>query len=145
MNRLSLRCAGRFDRAFPIGHLCAARGGEFLFCHERSEFHRELLRGNGQAPPLRIAGLARGTGPITGWLQGEVLDRQMLALSLPVDEGSAGDRIGRSIGTAEPIEHQFSLVIELQAEPVPSDQALVEIGRAEFMVHPARAGHVERF
>ena len=35
---LSLRCAGRLDGAFPIGHLCAAFGGKFLICHAGDEF-----------------------------------------------------------------------------------------------------------
>ena len=34
--------------------------------------------------------------------------------------------MGRSVCPAEPIEHEFSLVVELQAEPIPSDQILVE-------------------
>src|SRR4029077_11360841 len=53
--------------------------------------------------------------------------------------------MGRSIRPAESIEHEFPLVVELQAEPVPSDQILVEIGGPELMVHPTCAGHVERF
>jgi len=36
----SLNGAGRLDGAFPISHLRAARGGEFLLGHERNEFQR---------------------------------------------------------------------------------------------------------
>src|SRR6267378_7405545 len=53
--------------------------------------------------------------------------------------------MSRSVCPAESIEHEFPLVVELQAEPVPSDQILVEIGGPELMVHPTCAGHVERF
>ena len=38
LNGPSLSGAGRLDGAFPIGHLCAARGREFLLGHERDEF-----------------------------------------------------------------------------------------------------------
>lgn len=44
--------------------------------------------------------------------------------------------MGRSVRPPESIEHEFSLVVELQAEPVPSDQILIEIGGPELMVHP---------
>src|SRR5712692_3578119 len=53
--------------------------------------------------------------------------------------------MSRSVCPAESIEHEFPLVVELQAEPVPSDEILVEIGGPELMVHPTCAGHVERF
>ena len=38
VNRFSLCRAGCFDGAFPIGHLCAAFGGEFLIGHAGHEF-----------------------------------------------------------------------------------------------------------
>ena len=53
--------------------------------------------------------------------------------------------MGRSVRPAESIEHEFPLVVELQTEPVPSNQILIKIRGSELMVHPTRAGHVERF
>ena len=38
VNWLPLCCASCFDGAFPIGHLCAAFGGEFLIGHAGHEF-----------------------------------------------------------------------------------------------------------
>ena len=38
VNWIPLCCAGCFDGAFPIGHLCAAFGGELLLCHAGHQF-----------------------------------------------------------------------------------------------------------
>ena len=85
----SLNGASRLDRAFPIGDLRTAGGGEFLLGHERDKFERELLRGNGQVPTLRISPMAGLTGPVTRRLQGELTDRKMVPTSVSVNEGAA--------------------------------------------------------
>ena len=48
------------------------------------------------------------------------------------------------IRPTESIEHEFPLVVELQAEPVPSHEILIEVGGPELVVHPTCASHVER-
>ena len=85
----SLNGASRLNRAFPIGDLRAARGGEFLVGHKRNQFERELLGGNGQTPTLRIPRMAGLAGPITDGLQGELTDRQMVPTSVSVNERAA--------------------------------------------------------
>jgi len=89
MGGSSLNGASRLDRAFPIGDLRTARGGEFLVGHERNKFERELLGRNGQTPTLRISRVAGLAGPITNWLQGELTDRQMVPTSVAVNERTA--------------------------------------------------------
>src|SRR5439155_1401350 len=61
----------------------------------------------------------------------------MLRASIREDQGSARGRVGGSVGPAQAVEHQFTPVVELHAEPIPSDLFVAEIPGTEFVIDPA--------
>ena len=62
--------------------------------HAWNQFERKVSRRHGQAPSLRVTGLAERTGPKTDRLQREILEGQRMRSTLPVDERAARDRMG---------------------------------------------------
>src|SRR6266403_2110141 len=65
----------------------------------------------------------------------------MRGLSLRIDVGSCRVRIDRIILAANVEEHHLSVVIKLEAQPVPASLFGLKLVREEFMVHPTGAAH----
>src|SRR5260370_25121404 len=60
-----------------------------------------------------------------------------------IHERSRGIRIDRPVLAANVEQHQFAVVLELDAHPVPSHLIGLELVREKFMVHPRRACHLK--
>src|SRR5258707_6847662 len=48
--------------------------------------------------------------------------------------------VRRAVDAANLVEHQLSVVVELNGEPIPTLLAFSKLGAAEFVVHPGLAG-----
>ena len=59
----------------------------------------------------------------------------------PIGEAhrAARCRISGPITPTEAVQHHLGPVFELNTEPIPSNQLVTEITRAEFVIHPACA------
>src|SRR5256885_4754270 len=132
---------GKFHRALPItgsdfrvaGNLLLRK---FCFCVEcESEF------GHGNAPLNRIGRASGGTFPSGALrLQKKFRGAQVHGLSGNIDVRSRGKGIDGAILAAENEEHQLRLVLELDAEPIPTRLVRAELVSEKFVVHPGESG-----
>src|SRR5216684_7313610 len=72
-------------------------------------------------------------------LQCEFVSAQMLGLPMCIHERSRRIWIDRTVLAANVEQHQFAVVMELDAHPVPAHLVGFELVREKFMVHPGRA------
>src|SRR5881397_357483 len=63
----------------------------------------------------------------------------MLRAPVWEDQRSARRRVRGTISSAEAVEHQLVPVVELHAEPIPSDLIFRELCGAELMIHPTQS------
>src|SRR5215469_3148049 len=60
----------------------------------------------------------------------------MNCLALRVYVGSGGIGVERTVFAPKLIKHEFRIVFELDAHPVPADLRASQLVRKEFMIHP---------
>src|SRR5215467_3556312 len=94
-------------------------------------------------PALRIARVRIWAHPEGGGLHREVLQCEVLCPAITIDKGAARSRFSGSVSTTKPVQHQLAPIIELYAEPIPSDEILSQVRRAELVVHPTGSSDLE--
>src|SRR5258708_40235400 len=67
----------------------------------------------------------------------------MCGVAMRIHERARRIGIDRTVFAANVEQHQFAVVLELDAHPVPSHLIGLEVVREKFMVHPSRASHFE--
>src|SRR5918992_3579336 len=60
----------------------------------------------------------------------------MFGRAIAIDERAAGIWIDRSVFVPNQIEHEFGVIIEVDAEPIPPDLVFAQLIAAELVVHP---------
>src|SRR6266436_284104 len=75
--------------------------------------------------------------------QCEFVSAQMCGVAMRIHERSRRIGIDRTVFAANVEQHQFAVVLELDAHPVPSHLIGLELVREKFMVHPRRAYHLK--
>ena len=56
-----------------------------------------------------------------------------------VDIGACGMGIDTAVFFTQLKQHQFCLIVQLDAEPVPADLIIAKLMRKPFVIHPGRA------
>src|ERR1700736_1448597 len=67
----------------------------------------------------------------------------MRAHSVFIHKCAGRIRVDRAIAPSNTKEHQFRPVVELHAEPVPSNLIVLQLVGEELMVHPGEAGYLQ--
>src|SRR5438105_8367048 len=70
-----------------------------------------------------------------------ILERKMLGCDVGAYQCATRICIDRTVFAAHEIEHQFGLVIELNAEPIPTDLIFAQLVAAELVIHPTESAN----
>src|SRR4030067_2331295 len=90
-------------------------------------------------PPGGINRLALPALPSIKDFNPKFFEREVFTFSIGEDDGPTRIGIDLSVSVSNLIEHQFHSLIQLDAEPVPSNLVFPELAGNNIMVHPAHS------
>jgi hypothetical protein len=127
-------------RAFPIVERSHFGESQFLVRQGRGHAEHGAVSGHFDVPAGRINRTALRTAPGALFRDRETPGQKPLRCSVRVDPGPFRNGIERSRFIAHSVEHDFLVVFQLNAKPVPADLVRAERAGAEFVIEPALSG-----
>src|SRR5579883_2766424 len=131
------------DRAFPVDVAGGLRDDQLLILDlglER-EADLELRRVDLDMPAGGIGDAGRGAAPMVQHIDLQNITRQLQSPPIRSNEADVG-RDGLPAGIANHVKHEFTIVLELNAEPVPAPAAQRE-EISPLVIHPSLAADLE--